>query len=491
VVLSLLGGLLGLLFALWTTKIMTTLMPDFYVPNEARITVNSWVLLFCLVISTFTGVLFGVAPALQASRRDCGEALKDAGRGSGPAAHGGRLRGLLVVTEVALAVVLLVSAGLTIRSFVALQQVDTGFRPERVLTVGVPLPPKRYATLEQRNRFARELLDRVKTLPGVQAASIGNGGLPFGGPRSPCALDGQADSESRWMALYLVGADYLRTLGIPLRRGRMLSESEVQASEPVVVINEAAAKLWPAGEDPIGRRLRLDVLGQPPQGSGVLAPTGSSPYVTVIGVVGDTLNNGLRNEPEPVALVPYTLLAPAQRVLAIRSHADPGLLMNPLRAIMRDMDQDQPLGRPSTIEEALGFQTVQPRFTMALFSLFAGLGMALATAGIYCVLSYFVTCRTREIGVRMALGAQRSDVLGMIFSAGGKLVGAGIALGVLTSIGAAHLIRSRLDLFQVTTADPVSYLGVITLLVSVGFIACYVPARRATQVDPIEALRRE
>ncbi|MGH9767022.1 MAG: FtsX-like permease family protein [Blastocatellia bacterium] len=223
VLVSLLGGLLGLLFAYWITQLMVALMPTFFVPNEARIEVNRYVLLFCVAVSALTGILFGLAPALQSSRPDLVTALKDDARGSGASA-GGRTRALLVVIEVALSVVLLVSAGLTIRSFAALQQVDLGFRPERVMAVALPLPPRRYATWEQRNRFAQELLERVKSLPGVQAATIGVGGLPFGGPQSTFALDSHATAETRRITMSAVSADYLSVLGIPLRQGRMLTE---------------------------------------------------------------------------------------------------------------------------------------------------------------------------------------------------------------------------------------------------------------------------
>src|SRR5439155_8594684 len=409
---------------------------------------------------------------------------------SGSASAGKRTRALLVVAEVALSVVLLVSAGLTIRSFIALQQVDLGFQPRRVMVVGLPLPPKRYATWDQRNRFARNLLERVKHLPGVQAATIGNGGLPFGGPQSTFAIDGRADSETRRVTLNLVSADYLSTLGIPLRRGRMLTEREIDVSERVAVINEVAAKFWLAGEDPLGRRVRLDFL-EKPGGSEVLTPTNASPYVTIVGVCGNTRNDDVRNDPQPAVLLPYTLLAPPQRTLAVRTRGDPKPLMNALRAQAREMDREQPINGPATFGEIVGFRTAQPRFIMALFSLFATLGLALAMAGIYSVLSCLVSQRTREIGVRMALGARRGDVLGLILRTGGRLVGMGIVIGIFASFGAARLLRSQLDLFQVTTADPAAFCGVIALLIAVALVACYVPARRATKGDPMEALRYE
>src|SRR2546426_219399 len=320
VLVALLGGLFGLVFAFWITHLMVALMPSFYVPNEARIEVNDYVLFFCAIVSTLTGILFGLAPALQASRPNLVEALKVEGRGSRVSAAG-RTRALLVITEVALALVLLVSAGLTIRSFVALQRVDLGFRPERVMTVGLPLPPKRYATWQQRNHFAQELLARVKHLPGVQAATIGNGGLPFGGPPSTFAIEGQTDAETRQIVLQLVSADYLGTVGVPLRQGRMLTEQEINGSQSVAVINEVASKLWPAGENPVGRRLRLDLLDKPGNAA-VLTPTNASTYVTIVGEVGNTRNDDLRNDPQPAVLLPYTLLAPPGRTLAVRTQGD-------------------------------------------------------------------------------------------------------------------------------------------------------------------------
>jgi predicted permease len=487
VLLSVMGGVLGLAFALTLTRLMVVLMPGFYVPNEARIEINGYVLLFCIAISMLTGIVFGLAPALQSSRCNLAEALKDEGRASSPA-RGGRFRAALVVAEVALSVVLLVCAALTVRSFLALQRIDPGFHAEHVITLDLNLPSTHYATLSQRNQFGQELLERVQHIPGVQAAELGNGGLPSGGPDSTYSINGRPSSEPQSIIVNLVAADYLKTLGIRLLRGRMLDQHDMLRPDRFAVINESAAKLWPAGEDPVGSRLRLDIL-QGPGGSSVLFSTNSSPDVTVIGICADTRNDGLTGKPRPAALVPYTLIAPQDRTLAIRTFGDSPALMSAVRDQIRLMDPQLPVRNVRTIEDALRDETVQPRFTMALFSLFAVFGLALATAGIYSVLSYMVTQRTREIGVRMALGAQRTDVLGLILKDGGQLAVLGILLGTLASLAAARLMASQIQLFQVGSTDLVSFLAVALLLSLISAVACWLPARRATKVDPMTALR--
>lgn len=486
---SLLGGLLGLAFAYWITQLIVALMPGNYVPNESRIEVNNQVLVFCLGVSMLTGIVFGLAPALQSLRVNLLERLKDEGRGLSGAA-GGRVRAALVVGEVALAVVLLLGASLTARSFISLKTVELGFEPKGVMAVSLPLPPKRYATPEQRNRFAREVLERVSNTPGAVAATIGNGGLPFGGIDSSFAIEGRPDAEKEPIRIQAVAADYLRTAGIPLKRGRMLTEQEINAGARMAVINEAAAKLWPAGEDPIGRRIILKDLERPSQ-PGLFAPFGDSPEATVVGIIGNTRHELLRAEAPPALLVPYTLVDAPVRVLAVRSDGDPKLLLNALRSQVREIDSEQPVVNPITFEEILGFRTEQPRFTLVLFGLFAALGLGLALAGIYSVISYMVSMRTHEIGVRMALGAQASDVLRLILRAGGILVGVGLAAGLFAGLATMRLLGSWLNLYDVTTSDPLSYLAVAVLIGVVALAACFIPARRATRVDPMGALRCE
>jgi putative ABC transport system permease protein len=457
-------------------------MPEFYVPNESRVTINLPVLLFSLGVSLLTGVIFGLAPALQSSKPDVTGALK-ASRATGAGAHGGRLRDLLVVIEVALSVVLLAGSVLTIRTFYALLSRDTGLAPDRVLVVGVPLVSPKYASLDQRNQFADALLERVAALPGVEAATFG---LPFGGPGSAYAITGQTPDPSKRIAINLIGAGHLRVFGIALRAGRMFDAAEVRRGDRVAVINEAAAKLWLDGQ-PLGARVRLTALERPPARTAV--DTSRAPEVTIVGVIADTRNAGLRAETAPVIAMPYTVIAPTQRALAVRSSGDPMLQLNPVRAAVRAMDADQPLGRPITLAEILGQDVIQPRFTMVLFGAFAVLGLALAAAGIYSVLSFHVTRRTHELGVRRALGAPRGHVVGLLLGMGGRLVGIGLAVGIPASLAATQLLSSQL--FGVRTGDPLTYAAVAGVLALAAFMACYIPARRAAGVDPMVALRQD
>jgi putative ABC transport system permease protein len=353
-----------------------------------------------------------------------------------------------------------------------------------VLLVGVPLPPAKYSTLEQRNQFVQTLVERVSALPGIESVSIGH---PFGGPQTSFAIVGQLPDDSRRLTVNLVGENHLRTFGIRLIGGRMFDGAEVRHGDRVGVINEAAVKLFPAGSNPIGARIRLDVLQHPPARTLVDANAGAE--VTVIGIMANTRNAGIRSDPAPAIALPFSAIAPLQRMLTVRAAADPTLQLNAVRAAVRSLDPDQPLGRPITVEEILGQETNQPRFTMAVFSSFAILGLALAAAGIYSVLSFYVLRRTHELGVRMALGAPRRHVLGLMLMMGGRLVGIGLVCGIGVSLAATRLLRSQL--FGVQPADPLSYVGVAILLSLVALAACYIPARRAASVDPLVALRQE
>jgi predicted permease len=487
VLLSLIGGVLGLLFSIVLTRGIVVLMPEFYLPNEARVTVNTYVLAFSAAVSVLTGILFGLAPAIQCSRLDLVEALKDSPRSAGAGNAGSKTRNVLVVIEVALSVVLLAGASLTIRGFVARSSENLGFNPERILMVSLPLPPQRYVTYDQRIHFAQSVIERVKSLPGVQSAAIGNGGFPYGGPQSGFTLPGKPKAEQQRITVALISADYPQVLAIPLRKGRSLSEQDIARGEHLALINETASRLWPAGEDPIGSSIRLDLLENP--GGQNLTRPGGSPEVTVAGIIGDTKPPGARNSPRATVFVPFTLVAPTFRTVALRTSGPPMLLLNAVRGEVRALDKNQPVARPITVEEILGFETMQPRFNMSLFAFFGMLGLALAAAGIYCVLSYSVARRTHEIGVRVALGAQRRDVIGLMLGTGGRLVAVGMIAGLTGSIALARYLHS--EIFEVPATDPLAISGVVVVLSAAALLACYVPARRAARLDATAALRHE
>jgi putative ABC transport system permease protein len=484
VLLSLAGGVLGILFAFGAIRAIVALMPENYVPNESRVTINLTVLGFALAVSAITGVISGLVPALQASKTDTSQVLS-AGRSTGAGKHGARTRAALVIAEVALAVVLLVCASLTVRAFLALQSVDSGLQADRVLLMNVPMPQPRYRTRDQRNAFARDLEQRLRNLPGVDAVSFG---FPGSGRPSAFTVAGQNRDDARRLGVAFAGAGHLRTYGIPLRRGRMFDAGEVERGDRVAVINEAAAALWPAGQDPIGKQLRLALLAQPPPP--LLIDVSRGAEVTIVGVIADTRNEGLREKTAPSVLLPYSILGTPQLLLAVRAASgDPMQLLNPVRSEVRAMDEEQPLGRPITLSEVFGQDVVQPRFTMAMFATFAGLGLALAAVGIYSVLSFHVSRHTHELGLRMALGAPRRQVLGLMLGMGARLVLAGLGIGLVASIAATRLLQHQL--FGVRPTDPIAYVAVFAVLAAIAFLACYLPARRAAAVDPMVALRQD
>ncbi|HTI50654.1 MAG TPA: FtsX-like permease family protein, partial [Planctomycetaceae bacterium] len=486
-VLAVAGGALGVALAKAIMLGIEALMPSFYKPNEARIALNWYVLAFTAAVALLTGILFGLAPAFAASRLNLVETLKEAAKGSGAGARGGRTRNLLVVVEVALSVMLVIGAGLTVRGFVRLQQTSLGFQPERVLMVGLQLPPKRYTTWQQRVAFTQQLMEGLAHLPGVQSAAIGNGGLPFGGMRSRYTIDGRPGPDSQPVMVGLVSEDYARTLGIPLLAGRGLQQQDIGHADPVALINQAAARLWPAGTDPVGRRIHLKWLENP---QGMLPSPGlKSGEVSVVGVIADTRNDGLTSPTAPQIFVPYTLAAPSGRGLVVRASGNPMQLLNAVREQVARIDKEVPVNRPITMQDVVGFEVKQPRFNMALFTFFGALGLALAAVGIFGLLSYSVARRTHEMGVRMALGAERKHVLRLVLATGGSLVLSGLGLGLAGSFVLGRYLRS--EVFSVPVTDPLSLGGAVAVLGLAAFVACVVPARKAARLEPMSALRHD
>jgi putative ABC transport system permease protein len=484
VLLSVVGGGVGLLLAFGLTHLtVVTLLPD-YLPAEARITINGWVLAYSTGVALLSGVLFGLVPALRSTRTDLNDALKEGGHADGLGGPSGtRLRNTLVIVEVALSVVLLVGAALAIRNFAQLQQIDRGFNPERIALMRINLLPRRYATAAQRNEFSRALLERVRALPGVASAAVGS--MPHYDATSRATIPGQpVPVES--LALNFVSADYFRTLAIPLLAGRTLTEQEIAHGDHVVVINVAASRQWPAGTDPIGSVMQLDALAAE-------GPSATKDCI-VIGIVADTRSIFPRNAPGPAAFVPYPLRGatpaqPNELRMVMRSERPLEGLIPELREAVRSLDPEQPMRRPFDVAAWMERFVAQPRFNMSLFSGLAFITLALAAAGIYSVLSYSVAQRTKEFGVRMALGATRGDILRLVLGSGGRLLLIGLVIGLAASVALSQILNSQV--FNVPLLDPLALTAAALLLSAAALIACIVPSYRATKVDPMVALRCE
>ncbi len=489
VLLSSLGGLLGVGLAFAVIKVIVVLMPDDYVPNEARVTLNGYALAFLAGISVLSGILFGLVPALRSTQVNVYETLKDGSQGSGASRSGGRIRGILIVSEVALSVILLVGASLTIRGFVNLQRVDLGFQPDHILLVGVSQSVDRYPTYAKRLNFDRELLDRVENLPGVVSAGWATNGNPSYGQRTRYEISGQPSDPSRQIVYNLASSDLRRTMGIRLLAGRDLTGAEVSHAAGVALISEAAAKLWPVGADPIGRQITLDNLAKPVVASALAPPPGITGTFTVVGIVGDVRSADESGPAPPAIYLPYSLRAVDNRILALRTTGAPMDSLNAVRRAVKALDPEQPINRIVTAEEMVGYTTVQPRFNMVLFTFLAGIGLMLAIAGIYSSLSYHVAHRTREIGVRIALGAEPKDVTTMVLISGIRLLAVGLVVGLGGSIALARLLNSKV--FLVPATDPIALLGVCILISAAVLVACWVPATRAAKVDPVVALRAD
>jgi len=472
--LSLAGGGAGVLLAVWSVDLLRAASPQ-NAPRLDEIGIDGWVLGFTLAVSLLTGVLSGLAPALQAARIDLQESLKEGGRTSATGGARGLLRQGLVVVELALSLVLLVGAALMIRSLANLQRAPLGFNPERVLTAQFTLPEAKYGP-EQAAAFYQQVKERVAGLPGVRAAALSSG-LPFtvGNTSNGVIAENStlAPGETFQPEWRIVSPDYFRTLGIPLLQGRDFTERDKPDAPVSAIISQALAeRLWP-NQNPLGRRLRW----------------GPSLWVSVAGVVGNVRNVSLAIEPRPmVYLCVYSLPWPVM-TLAARAEADPETLIAAVRAKVKEVDPDMPVANLRTMEELLAQASAQPRFNTGLLGVFAAIALGLGAVGIYGVVANSVAQRAHELGIRMALGARQSDVLKLVLRQGMTLALIGVGIGLLASLALTGLLSDLL--YGVSANDPATFAAIPLLLTGVALMACYFPARRATKVDPVIALRSE
>lgn len=481
-ILALAGGVAGLLFAAWGADTVTRLIPARVggdILSVVRVRLDSHVLLFALAVSLVTGILFGLAPALAATRLDLAEKLKEGVQAASASSRGGLLRGILAVAELSLALVLLIGAGLLIKSFDRLLAVDPGFAPERVLTMNISLTDLRYPQTTEKLSFFSDVLRRVESLPGVRSAALGDS-LPLSPYRVRLMIrpeiatpTGPAPSSTAVMMSRLtVSPGYFYTLGIPVLKGRTFTDHDDEQSPKVAVVNEALARrLWP-GEDPIGRQLPL-----------------LDDSLSVVGVVGNTRHEGLGQDPASEIYVPYLQQPTNSMQLAIRTATDPASLASAVRGQVAAIDPEQPVYNVATLEQMLSESMAPRRFNLLLLGLFALIALILAAVGIYGVMAFSVTQRTHEIGIRMALGAERRDVLRLVVRQGLRLTLAGVIFGVAGACALTRFLKSFL--YGVRPTDPVTFVLVSALLVAVSILASYIPARRATRVDPMVALRYE
>ena len=482
VLLSVLGGAAGLLFAQWGTSMLLALKPE-ALARLSGIHLDTRVLLFVLVVSVLTGIVFGMAPVWIAARADVAESLKEGGRTTTANTMQHRLRKFLIISELAIALVLLVGAGLLIKGFSRLRSMNPGFNSANVTTMYLQLPKTRYGEIPKQNQFRRELLARLNFLPGVQAAMVSD--IPLGGNyvghrfvidgRPPVAVGG----EPLVQTLSVMG-DYFHVLQIPLRAGRDFTLLDREAQPLVAIVNEELVHEFFPHQDPVGMRIRWAGDTEPPQ------------WMTVVGVVGDVKHSGLNQPTDPAVYTPFSQNDEAWRRfmnLAVRTpHGSPGLVEEVKKQIW-SLDSQIPVSDVHTMDELIAVSLAQQRFNMLLLGLFAALALTLAAVGIYGAMAYTADQRTHEIGIRIALGAQRRDVLRLVMTEGARIAFFGIASGIAGALALTHLMASLL--FEVKPTDPATFAGVTILLAFVVLAACYIPARRAMRVDPMVALRYE
>jgi putative ABC transport system permease protein len=477
--LALAGAGVGLWLASWGISTLVALAPQ-ALSGFSSIEIDGRVLGFSLAIVCLTTLIFGLVPAIGASKPDLNASLKEGGRTSNQGSRHRRLRGVLVASEIALALILLVGAGLMLKTLVMLGQVDLGFNTKNVLTMRIPLLGPKYQDPSRQVEFFRQLVDRVEALPGVQYASVSRGlpvegwaGQDFVTEDNPSPGPNEVP-DANYVA---IGPDYFYVMRIPLLEGRFFTNQDTQSSTKVVIVNEKLARSEWSGQNPIGKRLRMG--------------SANWPWMTVVGVVGSIKTQWPDNHFFREIYVPYTqypwVVAP--RHLIVHATSNPTAITAGIRRIVAELDQDQPVSDVRPLAEVVGLADAQQRFSMLLLGIFAFLAVALASVGIYGVMSYSVTRRTHEIGVRMALGATRRDVLRLVVREGMALATVGTVAGLAAALALTRFLSSLL--YGVRPIDPLTFAAVSAVLASIALLACYIPARRATKVDPQVALRYE
>jgi putative ABC transport system permease protein len=480
VLLSVAGGALGLLLAVWGIDLLIAISPN-NIPRFTEIKLDNRVLGFTAGIALMTGILFGLAPALHASKLNLNEMLKEGGRSATAGSRRQRIRGLLVVSEVAIALVLLISAGLLIKSFLRLQQVDPGFNPDNVLTAGIPLPRTKYLEPEKRITFYEALFSRIATLPGVQAVGAVSELPVEGGSQTYFVVEDRPIPPREEIPLTeysLVSAGYFDAMELRLLSGRKFEQQDVRNGPSVCIIDENFARQYWPDQDPIGKRLKYG--GADP----------GNPWTTVVGVLANVKYNGLDQESPRVQIyLPYKQSTFLGASLVIRTAGDPKNLVAAVRNEVSAIDPDLPIYEVRTMNEVINESVASRRLYMTLLGIFAGVAMILAAIGLYGVMAYSVAQRAHEIGIRMALGAQPGDVLRLVVKQGMALTLAGVATGLICAFALTRLLSSLL--FGVSATDLSTFVIISVILAGVALVACFVPARRATKVDPMIALRYE
>jgi putative ABC transport system permease protein len=478
------GAALGCVFSFAGIKGLVALIPEGLIPREAEIRLNLPVLLFALTVAIVTAVLFGLAPALQTARKNLVEPLKDSGKGVSGGFRKGRLRNALVIAEVALSLILLSGAGLLMRSFIRLQTVDLGFNPDNILVARLPFPQGRYQSAEEKQRFFRELLARLHRIPGVAEATAVSSLPPYGGIGSDIDISGKTHAE-KWQSIFqLTSERYFQTLQLRLLRGRTLSETDVNSARKVAVVNQTFVNKFFGNADPIGSLVRIKMLEKLPRGAV------KEPVFEIIGVTSDAKNRGIQEPPSPEMIVPYTITGAFERGILVRTSVPPLTLLKNVQGEIWAVDRNVALTLTGSLQDFLKrFTYAEPRFSLVLLGVFAGVGLLLVALGVFSVIAYTVSRQTHEIGLRMALGAGSADIVRMVLRMGFQLLGSGVALGLLGAFAATRVIANQL--WGVSPRDPITLAIVVGVVAVAGLAACYFPARRATRVDPMIALRHE